>query len=286
MGHSHPTSPLRAPPPDLSTPHPRGLPSPPGPPSCSLSDGSASTAEPAFPSYTSSTAASPPSRPLCPLLLTPPPAIPCPNPRARATALDRHAAPPREMGPALFGRGFAPAPAVSLSSSARPYVPAPLSKAASAHLSPPPTTDPKPPLGPSGLGFPVRRWVRYHTAVTPFPHLLLPGAPASGVAAPDPSGHSERVHTAVAPPAAGAEAAVGAAGTVAALAAQTPGVEPLGRPHDPAAVPVAGVEMAVWVAETTAALAAAPPGAEPQGRLLDPAVVPVAGAEVVVAGPC
>ena len=49
--------------------------------------------------------------------------------------------------PALFGRGFAPAPAVSLSSSARPYVPTPFSKAASAHLSPPPTTDPKPPLG-------------------------------------------------------------------------------------------------------------------------------------------
>jgi hypothetical protein len=60
----------------------------------------------------------------------------------------------------------------------------------------------------------------------------------------------------------------GAAGTVAALAAQTSGVEPLGRPHDPAAVPVAGVEMAVWVAETMAALAAAPPGEEPQGRLL------------------
>ena len=156
--------------------------------------------------------------------MPPPPAIPCPNPRARAAALDRHAAPPREVGPALFGRGFAPAPAVSLSSSARPYVPTPLSKAASAHLSPPPTTDPKPPLGPSGLGFPVRRWVRYHTAVTPFPHLLLPGTPASGGAAPDPPGHSERVHTAAAPPAAGVEAAVGAAGTVAALAAQTPDV--------------------------------------------------------------
>merc|ERR1712086_273859 len=265
MGHSHPTSPLRAPPPDLSTPHPRGLPSPPGPPSCSLSDGSASTAEPAFPSYTSSTAASPPSRLRELLLLPPPPAIPCPSPRARAAALDRHAAPPREVGTALFGRGLAPAPAVSLSSSARPYVPTPLSKAASAHLSPPPTTDPKSPLGPSGLGFPVRRWVRYHTAVTPFPHLLLPGTPASGGAAPDPPGHSERVHTAAAPLAAGVEAAVGAAGTVAALAAQTPGVEPLGRPHDPAAVPVAGVEMAVWVAETMAALAAAPPGAEPQG---------------------
>ena len=34
--HSHPTSPLKAPPPDLPTPHPKGLPSPPGPPSCSL----------------------------------------------------------------------------------------------------------------------------------------------------------------------------------------------------------------------------------------------------------
>ena len=241
----------------------------------------------------SSSEAVPPShlRRLAPLarlrglfLLPPPPAIPGPNPRARAAALDRRAAPPREVGPALFGRGFAPAPAVSLSSSARPYAPTPLSKAASAHLSPPPTTDPKPSLGPSGLGFPVRRWVRYHTAVTPFPHLLLPGTPASGGAAPDPPGHSERVHTAAAPPAAGVEAAVGAVGTVAALAAQTPGAEPLGRPHDPAAVPVAGVEMAVWVAETMAALAAAPPGVEPQGRPSDPAVAPAAGAEVVVAG--
>ena len=142
-------------------PHPRGLPSPPGPPSCSLSDGQASAAEPAFPSYTSSTVASPPSHLRKLFLLTPPPAIPCPTPRARAAALDRHAAPPREVGPALFGRGLAPAPAVSLSSSARPYAPTPLSKAASAHLSPPPTTDPKPPLGPSGLGFPVRRRACY-----------------------------------------------------------------------------------------------------------------------------
>ena len=39
------------------------------------------------------------------------------------------------------------------------------------------------------------------------------------------------------------EAAVEAAGTVAALAAQTPGVEPLGRPHDAAAVPAAGAEV-------------------------------------------
>ena len=66
-----------------------------------------------------------------------------------------------------------------------------------------------------------------------------------------------------APPAAGVEAVARAAGMVAALAVQTPGVEPLGRPHDPAAVPVAGAEMAVWVAETMAALAAAPPGVDP-----------------------
>jgi len=38
-------------------------------------------------------------------------------------------------------------------------------------------------------------------------------------------------------PAAGAEAAVGGAGTVAVLAAATPGVGPRGRPHDPAAAP-------------------------------------------------
>ena len=62
-----------------------------------------------------------------------------------------------------------------------------------------------------------------------------------------------------APPAAGVEAEVGVAGTVAALAAKAPGVESLGRPHDPAAVPAAGAEVAVWVAETVAALAAAPP---------------------------
>jgi len=67
---------------DLPTPHPKGLPSPPGPPSCSLSDGQASAAEPAFPSYTSSTAASPPSRLLCLIPLTPRVAIPCPTPRA------------------------------------------------------------------------------------------------------------------------------------------------------------------------------------------------------------
>merc|ERR1712086_1154070 len=195
MGHSHPTSPLRAPPPDLSTPHPRGLPSPPGPPSCSISDGPASAAEPAFPSYTSSTAASPPSRLRGLFLLPPPPAIPCPTPRVRAAAFDRHAAPPREVGPALFGRGLAPAPAVSLSSSARPSVPTPLAEVASAHPSPPPTADPRPPPGPPGLGPPARRRVRYRVAATPPPQLLLPGTPASGGAVPDPPGYSERVHS-------------------------------------------------------------------------------------------
>ena len=214
--------------------------------------------------------------------MPPPPAIPCPTPRARAAALDRHAAPPREVGPALFGRGLAPAPAVSLSSSARPSVPTLLAEAASARLSPPPTADPKPPLGPSGLGLPARRRARYRIAVTPLPQLLLPGTPASGGAVPDPPGYSERVHTVAAPPAAGVEAVAGAAGMVAALAVQTPGVEPLGRPHDPAAVPVVGAEVAVWVAETMAALAAAPLGVEPQGRLLDPAVAPAAGAGTVV----
>ena len=213
--HSHPTSPLRAPPPDLPTPHPKEFPSPPGPPSCSLSDGQASAAEPAFPSYTSSTAASPPSRPPCLLLLTPPPAIPCPTPRARAAALERHAAPPREVGPALFGQGLAPAPAVSLSSSARPYVPTLLAEATSARLSPPPTADPKPPPGPSGLGPPARRRARYRIAATPLPHLLLPGTPTSGGAVPGPPGYSERVHTVAAPSAAGVEAVAGAAGTVA-----------------------------------------------------------------------
>ena len=132
------------------------------------------------------------------------------SPRARAAALGRVASPPREVEPALPGRRVVPALAASLSSLARPppppaplqarggvalpvegrggpvatatglppvspYVPTPLSEAALAHLSPPPTTDPKPPLGPSGLGFPVRRRVRYRTAVTPLPHLLLPG---------------------------------------------------------------------------------------------------------------
>ena len=84
-----------------------------------------------------------------PRLRQPLPAPPAPRvstarpgfPRSRAAALDRHAAPPREAGPALFGRGIAPAPAVSLSSSARPCVPTPLAEAETARLSPPPTTD-------------------------------------------------------------------------------------------------------------------------------------------------
>ena len=62
------------------------------------------------------------------------------------------------------------------------------------------------------------------------------------------------------PPAAGVEAVAGVAGTVAALAAKTPGVEPLGRPRYPAAAPAVGAGVVVWVAETVAALAAAPPG--------------------------
>ena len=100
-------------------------------------------------------------------------------PRARTAALDRVASPPRGVEPALPGRRVAPAPAASLLSSARPppppaplqarggvalpvedhggpaatatglppvssYVPTPLAEVASAHLSPPPTTDPKP----------------------------------------------------------------------------------------------------------------------------------------------
>ena len=45
----------------------------------------------------------------------------------------------------------------------------------------------------------------------------------------------------------------GVAGTVAALAVVTPGVEPRGRPLDPTAVPSAGAEVVVWVAETVVA---------------------------------
>ena len=148
-------------------------------------------------------------------------------PRARTAALDRVASPPRGVEPALPGRRVAPAPAASLLSSARPppppaplqarggvalpvegrgdpaatatglppvssYVPTPLAEAASAHPSPPPTADPKPPLGPSGLGLPARRRARYRIAATPLPQLLLPGTPASGGAVPDPPGYSER----------------------------------------------------------------------------------------------
>ena len=139
------------------------------------------------------------------------------------------------------------------------YVPIPLAEAASAHLSPPPTTDPKPLLGPSGFGLPVRRRARRRTAASPLPQPLLPGTPASGGAAPDPLGYSERVHTAAAPPAAGVGAVAGVAGTVAAPAAVTPGVEPLGRPLGPAVVPAAGAEVVAWVAEPVAASVSAPP---------------------------
>ena len=112
------------------------------------------------------------------------------SPQANAAALDPLRLPsraPRGVGPALLGRQIAPASAVSLSSSARPpppptpprarggvallivvhdgpavaatglppvssSVPTPLAEAESAHLSPPPTTDPKPHPGPSGHG--------------------------------------------------------------------------------------------------------------------------------------
>ena len=158
------------------------------------------------------------------------------SPRARTVALGRAQFHPQEVEPALPGRRVVLALAASLSSLARPppppaplqarggvalpvegrggpvapatglppvspYVPTPLSEAALAHLSPPPTTDPKPPPGPSGLGFPVRRRVRSRTAVIPLPHLLLPGTPASGGAVPGPPGYSQRVHTVADPPA-------------------------------------------------------------------------------------
>ena len=73
----------------------------------------------------------------------------------------------------------------------------------------------------------------------------------------------------------------GAGGTEAALAAKTPGVEPLGRPRYPAAVPAVEAGVAVWVAETMAARAA-PSGVKPQGRPFDSAIAPAAGAEAVV----
>jgi len=82
----------------------------------------------------------------------------------------------------------------------------------------------------------------------------------------------------------GGGAVAGVAGTVAAPAAVTPGVEPLGRPLDPAVVPAAGAEVVAWVAEPVAASVAAPPGVEPQRRPPDPAAAPAVGAEVVVVG--
>ena len=79
------------------------------------------------------------------------------------------------------------------------YVPTPHAGAAPAHLSPPPTADPKPYLGSSGLGLPARRWTRCRFAVPPLPQPLPPGTPASGGAVPDSPG-SVRVRTATAPP--------------------------------------------------------------------------------------
>ena len=116
-------------------------------------------------------------------------------PRARTAALDRVASPPRGVEPALPGRRVAPAPAASLSSSARPspplaphrarggvallvvdhggptaaatglppvgsHGPTPLAEAESARLSPPPTIDSRPHPGPSDPGLPVRRLTR------------------------------------------------------------------------------------------------------------------------------
>ena len=113
-----------------------------------------------------------------------PTVIPCPTPRVRTVALGRAQFHPQEVEPALPGRRVVPALAASLSSLARPppppaplqarggvalpvegrggpvataaglppvspYVPTPLSEAALAYLSPPPTTDPKPPPGSS-----------------------------------------------------------------------------------------------------------------------------------------
>ena len=144
-----------------------------GPPSCSLSDGHATIAEPAFPSYASSAATPLPSRLPRLILLTPPPATLRPTPRVRAAALGHATSPLREVGPALPGRRAEPAPAASLSFSARPspppaphrarggvallvvdhggpaaaatglppvssHVPTPLAKVESARLSPPP----------------------------------------------------------------------------------------------------------------------------------------------------
>ena len=142
--------------------------------------------------------------------------------------------------------------------------------------SPPPTTDPKLHLGSSGLDLSARRRTRYRFAATPLPQPLPLGTPASDRAVPDSPG-SVRVHAVTATPAAGMEAVAGGAGTVAAPAAATPGVEPQGRPLDPAAVPTAGVEAVVGVAGTAAVLAAATPGAGLRGRPLDPAAIPAPG---------
>ena len=75
----------------------------------------------------------------------------------------------------------------------------------------------------------------------------------------------------------------GAGGTEAALAAKTPGVEPLGRPRYPAAVPAVGAGVVAWVAGTMAALAA-PSGVKPQGRPLDSAIAPAAHAQLFLCG--
>ena len=163
-------------------------------------------------------------RPLCLSSLARPPPPPAPLQARGGVAL-----PVEDRGdPAATATGLPPV---------SPYIPTPLAEAASARLSPPPTADPKPPPGPSGLGPPARRRVRCRIAATPLPQLLLPGSGYSSLrrgGSGSPPGYSERVHTVAAPPAAGVEAVAGAVGTVAALAAQTPGVEPLGRPHDPA----------------------------------------------------
>ena len=160
--------------------------------------------------------------------------------------MGRVASPPRGIGPALLGRRTAPASAISLSSSARPppcrllssssgdrvallvvvhdgpaaaatdlppagpCVPTPLAEAESAHLSPPPKTDPKPYLGPSGLGLPARRRTRCRFAVTPLPQPLtgVLQPPAGRFRIPQvPCGSVDRTVTAT--PAAGVEAVAG-----------------------------------------------------------------------------
>jgi len=129
---------------------------------------------------------------------------------------------PRGVGPALPGRRVAPATVVSLSYSARPPPPPaptlsgsggrgppcvvvhdgpaaattiypPRARMPRLHSqrpsqlvssSPPPIADPKPHLGPSGLGLPVRRpRTRCPLAAPPLPRPPPPGTPASGGAA-------------------------------------------------------------------------------------------------------